>query len=385
MSKINDRKIMKKVLILAGVTATLASCDLGKSGYEITGETQGFANGTKVYISQQDPNNPMGLTKIDSTEIKDNKFVLKGDNVADVDIKYIEIGTGQQNVIPFVYENGKISVVYNSEKPQDAKVSGSKNNDYLQSYNGQVAPVHEKLRKFQEENLERIQKAQVSQNANELKAIEEEYTKLQDQLMSVTKDFAVKNKDSYISLVVLEQMGLSQAIPTEEFKKLFNELSEEVKTTKKGKEIAELLKKMDAVAIGQVAPDFKAKTPEGNEISLKQSLGKATLVDFWASWCGPCRKENPNVVKLYEKYKDKGLVILGVSLDKDAERWKKAIADDKLTWLHVSNLKQWDDEIAKLYSVSSIPSTFLLDKDGKIVAKDLRGEELEKVVEKLLQ
>lgn len=376
---------MKKVLILAGVTATLASCDLGKSGYEITGETQGFANGTKVYISQQDPNNPMGLTKIDSTEITDNKFVLKGNNVEDVDIKYIEIGTGQQNIIPFVYENGKISVVYNSEKPQDAKISGSKNNDYLQSYNGQVAPVHEKLRKFQEENLERIQKAQTSQDASELKAIEEEYTKLQDQLMSVTKNFAAKNKDSYISLVVLEQMGLSQAIPTEEFKKLFNELTEEVKTTKKGKEIAELLKKMDAVAIGQVAPDFKAKTPEGNEISLKQSLGKATLVDFWASWCGPCRKENPNVVKLYEKYKDKGLVILGVSLDKDAERWKKAIADDKLTWLHVSNLKQWDDEIAKLYSVSSIPSTFLLDKDGKIVAKDLRGEELEKAIEKLLQ
>ncbi|UFH40578.1 TlpA family protein disulfide reductase [Flavobacterium flavipigmentatum] len=119
-------------------------------------------------------------------------------------------------------------------------------------------------------------------------------------------------------------------------------------------------------------------------MSLKESLGKVTIVDFWASWCGPCRQENPNVVAIYNELHSKGLNIIGVSLDKEASAWKQAIAKDKLTWPQVSNLKYWDEPIAKQYEVESIPATFILDASGKIVAKDLRGSELRAKILELL-
>lgn len=118
---------------------------------------------------------------------------------------------------------------------------------------------------------------------------------------------------------------------------------------------------MTSVQIGQVAPNFSAKNPEGKTVSLKESLGKVTIIDFWASWCGPCRAENPNVVALYNEFHGKGLNIIGVSLDQDEAKWKEAIAKDKLAWAHISNLKFWEDPIAKQYNVKSIPATFILD------------------------
>lgn len=127
---------------------------------------------------------------------------------------------------------------------------------------------------------------------------------------------------------------------------------------------------------GAVAPDFALKTPEGEEMKLSDLRGKVVLVDFWASWCGPCRKENPNVVRAYNKYKAKGFDVIGVSLDRQKDRWVKAIEKDQLAWHHVSDLKGWQNKAAKLYGVRSIPHTVLLDKDGKIIARNLRGEQL---------
>lgn len=130
-------------------------------------------------------------------------------------------------------------------------------------------------------------------------------------------------------------------------------------------------------AIGAEAPDFEGPTPEGETISLSSLRGKVVLIDFWASWCGPCRRENPNVVKMYEAYKDKGFEILAVSLDKTRARWEQAIEADKLTWLHISDLRGWQSKYAKQYGVSSIPQTVLLDAEGKILARNLRGQALE--------
>jgi thiol-disulfide isomerase/thioredoxin len=130
--------------------------------------------------------------------------------------------------------------------------------------------------------------------------------------------------------------------------------------------------------------NFSAPNPQGKVISLKESLGKVTIVDFWASWCGPCRRENPNVVAIYAKFHTKGLNIIGVSLDEDPVKWKEAIAKDKLTWNQVSNLKGWEEPIAKQYKVESIPATFILDASGKVVAQDLRGDELEAKIIELL-
>lgn len=136
------------------------------------------------------------------------------------------------------------------------------------------------------------------------------------------------------------------------------------------------LKKTSTFTPGMEAPDLVGNTPEGDSYALSKMRGKYVLIDFWASWCGPCRRENPNVVNMYKKYNSKGFEILGVSLDRDAEAWKKAIAQDGLSWKHISDLKGWSSEHAKLYSVSSIPQTLLLDKEGKIIQRNLRGEQL---------
>lgn len=135
---------------------------------------------------------------------------------------------------------------------------------------------------------------------------------------------------------------------------------------------------------GAVAPDFTQKSPEGEDISLSSLKGKVVLVDFWASWCGPCRRENPNVVRMYNKYKDQGFEILGVSLDKRKDPWVKAIEKDKLTWYHVSDLKGWKNEVAQMYSVTSVPHTVLLDREGRIVARNLRGHDLEAKVAEII-
>ncbi len=142
---------------------------------------------------------------------------------------------------------------------------------------------------------------------------------------------------------------------------------------------------MRSFTVGAEAPDFAQATPEGKMMRLSDLRGKVVLVDFWASWCGPCRRENPNVVRMYNTYKDKGFEILGVSLDRDRQRWLEAISEDGLTWYHVSDLKQWSNEVAQMYGVSSIPHTVLVDKEGKIIARNLRGEALERKLAEIFQ
>ena len=150
------------------------------------------------------------------------------------------------------------------------------------------------------------------------------------------------------------------------------------------KELKELVTVLNGLAIGKKAPDFAENNPEGKLVRLSENLNGYTLIDFWASWCGPCRKENPNVVAAYKEFHDKGFNIIGVSLDKKKENWIKAIKDDNLDWQHVSDLKFWNSEIAKLYGVRAIPGNYLIDSKGIIVAKNLEGEELKTTLKTLL-
>lgn len=151
------------------------------------------------------------------------------------------------------------------------------------------------------------------------------------------------------------------------------------------KDLDGIIKQLEHVQIGQVAPEFSLPDTAGVSVALSDFRGKYVLLDFWASWCPPCRRENPNVVKAFQQYKDKNFTIIGISLDRDRKKWLKAIADDRLTWTHVSDLKYWDSEIPALYGVRGIPANVLLDPEGVIIAKNITGEDLQNTLKEVIK
>ncbi len=217
-----------------------------------------------------------------------------------------------------------------------------------------------------------------------MNSLRQEYTELQDEARDFELNYVKENPNAIISVFIIQKAQQQRLLPEDEIEALYNGLSPEMQNTSIGKKLKEKIDQGKKVTIGSKAPNFSAPTPSGEELALNDVLGKVTIIDFWAAWCRPCRAENPNVVRLYNKYKDQGLSIMGVSLDRKAEDWKKAIADDDgLAWNHVSNVDYFD-EIAELYNVDAIPATFILDENGVIVAKNLRGAALEDKLSELL-
>ena len=216
-----------------------------------------------------------------------------------------------------------------------------------------------------------------------MQEIQDQFQKVVEAAQAKEAELIKANPDSYVSTFVIVS-GMGQ-MEYEQLKEKYALLGEKAKATAHGKAIAAQIAKLESTAIGQIAPNFTVTTPEGESISLYDIKGKVKLVDFWASWCGPCRGENPHVVEIYKEYHPKGLEIFGVSLDNNKEAWVKAIADDGLVWKHGSDLKGWQSAPAKLYSVTGIPHTILLDENNKIIAKNLRGDELKQKIAELLK
>jgi len=361
--------------------------------HSIEGKVVGFENGTKVYILQQVDDESI---KIDSTEIRNNTFTIKNNSTPEIDLYYIELGTTQEYIFTFIMESGIIKFSFDKDNPSKVSVSGTTNNDLMTSYNKVAMQIQDEIMDFQNQNQKKFMEAQQKDDKETMQLLFDQVTKLQQKYIDQNINFCTTNKDSYITLLLIEQLSLSDAITLDQVKNLYNNLNTRIKDTKRGKLFLETIKKLEAsqreneikqqkIALGQKAPNFTANTPNDKAESLYSNLGKVTIIDFWASWCGPCRQENPNFVTLYKKYKNKGLKIIGVSLDKEKHVWTKAIKQDNLDWLQVSNLQFWEDPIAVEYMVDAIPATFILDANGIIVAKDLKGAELDAKIAELLK
>ncbi|WP_396147057.1 redoxin domain-containing protein [Flavobacterium sp.] len=382
---------MKKIVFLIALSLSILSCSKVKKGeFLISGEAKGIPNGKMVFIKTQ---NEVGLVlNVDSTKVKDGKFEFKG-KVKEPSIFALYVKDIQQPV-PFIMESGEIVIKVDKDSIFKSKISGTDSNDSFQEFNDKTNAINKRLVDYQNKNIQKLMEAQQKKDNVTIESLKSGYVKIQKEVDDYMNQYPDSNPNSYISLLLVERLFNSPDFKYENVKKTFENLKEELRNTTKGKSISDKLKTIEknmknpAAAEKnnslKLAPDFSAKSPNGTTISLKESLGKVTIIDFWASWCGPCRKENPNVVALYNEFHSKGLNIIGVSLDDDATKWKDAIAKDKLTWNHVSNLKGFEDPIATLYDVQQIPTTFVLDAKGNIVAKDLRGDELKAKVQELL-
>lgn len=371
---------MKKIAFIIASTLLIVSCNnLKDNEFLISGTADGVENGKKVFIEIQ---TETGSLAKDTAVVKDGKFELKG--ITDgIDIGFVRIENEQIN-LPIILEEGKIEINIVKDSIHKSTLGGTPNNDKFHTFNLKTRAISEKVMKFEKDNGPAMQKAQTSKDTVTINKLLKEYQKFQNEMNDYSKKFIKDNPDAYLSALLLENFLMRQYLTPEEVKAYFNGLSKEIQETKSGKKIKTALDATTAIVVGKPAPNFSAPSPEGKTISLKESLGKVTIIDFWASWCGPCRAENPNVVALYNEFHPQGLNIIGVSLDKDATKWKDAIAKDGLNWPHVSNLKFWDEPIAKQYNVQSIPATFILDAKGNIVAKDLRGDALRAKVKELL-
>ena len=260
---------------------------------------------------------------------------------------------------------------------QGSKVNGDnkKLETYLEPANTKMAALMAEYRSASEED----QKSEAFQED-----INTRYNAIKQEIDDAYLLFIKENSNSFISLTALT--SYAGYIPdVEKIEPILNSLSSEVRNTKDGKAFADRMTALKKVAIGAIAPEFSQADPNGKEIKLTDFRGKYLLIDFWAAWCNPCRQENPNVVAAYNKYKDKNFEILGVSLDQTRDAWLAAIEKDGLTWPQVSDIKYWNNEVARLYSVRSIPQNFLLDPEGKIVATNLRGKQLAEKLEELLK
>ena len=289
---------------------------------------------------------------------------------------------GLNGNFPFIAEKGQLAMSIDTENVAQSKTTGSMSNDDYMAYKSKTEAVGRELNRLAGE----INEAQQLNDNLLVEELQKQYAVTQQAVQVYEKEVVTHNTDSYLAALLLERMLNNKSMSTAQAKPLFEGYSERIKTSVLGQS---LLNKVNApispTAIGSLAPNFVAPTPEGGSLELQKSLKKITILDFWASWCRPCRIENPNLVRTYNKLKDQGLHVVSVSLDRDKARWVQAIKDDGLTWDHVSNLQYWRDPVAQLYKVSSIPATFILDENGVIIAKNLRGPQLEATLTQLIQ
>lgn len=367
-------KMMKKVIYSIVALALLFSCST-EPQYKIKGQIDGLNSGT-AFLQKIDKRVPVS---IDSVEIKDGKFSFKG--IIDEPDFYIIKLSDTLSAIPLILENVQYTIKAHVDSIEAVVVEGSANTTKYYDFDKALMNYEMQFRNLYNEYMQ----ATMSGDAAKAKEVEEIYGNIEKEQMQFVKDFVKGNSNLLIAPFITAQYLMSQ-MEFQELDSLVQGFDTTLNASKYVVMINERVNLMKKVAIGQPYTDFTLNDTTGTPVALSSVIGeKYVLIDFWAAWCNPCRQENPTLVANYAKYKNKGFEIFGVSFDKSREAWVKAIHDDGITWPQVSDLKYWECEAGKLYGVRGIPHNVLIDKNGIIIAKNLRGEELGAKLAELLK
>lgn len=349
--------------------------------FTVSGKVKNGSAGEKVYL--QFSTNPP--TTLDSTTLAaDGTFTIKGIEKDGGNFYILNIAERQKIIL--LVEGGEQFTVTADGFEQSSKgvpgkfeVKGSKNMDYYAKLMEMNQAMVEKVNKWNDEYA----KATEKKDTKKIQEIQNNFQQAEEQHVANIKALIPEMGTALVAIFAANNL-LNPQRDFAEMEAVAQRFEKENPSPKIVQAYTGYIKRIKGISVGDEAPDFTLDNPEGTPVTLSSLRGKYVLIDFWASWCGPCRMENPNVVKMYNKYKDKGFAIYGVSLDKDKTAWLNAIKKDGLTWTHGSDLKYWNSAVAQTYGVNAIPATYLLDKEGKVIAKNLRGPSLEAKLSELL-
>lgn len=367
----NSRLLFTVMLLLAGVGFSFIS--IAQSKYLVKGHGKGIKNGDVLYLSYK----INGKSVLDSTIARDHQFTFSG-SVSEP----IQAGLYRNenpHILNFVKESLAIYLepgTININNPSTltyAIIGGTINNNSLQLLRNKLIVIRDKNQKLKDPEL--FTEAE-KRDTSFVNFTNREFQKNYQERVRLELDFVKEHPNSFVSLEVLTRNS-SNNVFIDHITSAYETLAVDLKTTPQGQAIRQNIKRARQVVIGMKSKDFILQTKDGQQISLSSLKGQYVLLDFWASWCLPCRQEHPNLIKAYEQFRAKGFTILSVSLDKSKPDWLQAINEDQLIWTQVSDLKGNDGEVADLYGITSIPSNVLIDPNGIIIQKDLKGSRLQ--------